>query len=337
MTQTTQTPPRVSLAHLPTPLQKLTTISHRWNREVFIKRDDLTGSALSGNKVRKLEYLLADAKAKQATHILTCGGEQSNHCRSTALAAAKLGIHCEVFLRTKKPQSPPSVAGNLLLNKLVGATIHWIDYKQYQNRTTVMAARAEELQNAGHIPYIIPEGGSNALGSWGYVEAAQEIASQIDCSKPISWITAVGSGGTLAGLVVGAKLLGLSNVHCFGVCVCDNADYFYERIDRCIDTFAKTYAPTLSVSREDYTIIDGYVGAGYAKSRPQELQAIAQLAREEAIVLDPVYSGKAFYGLSQEIIAGNTTFAEQIVFLHTGGIFGLFPKAEQIVKSLVTR
>src|SRR5688500_17846797 len=164
-------PGKVSLARLGTPLQLLERTSEALGVEVLLKRDDLTGAELSGNKVRKLEYLLAEAQDHGADTVITCGGEQSNHCRATAMAAARAGLRCVLILRCDDPANPPATTGNILLDRLAGAELRWITRPDWARRGELLAAEADRQRAAGHHPYVIPEGGSNAMGAWGYVTA----------------------------------------------------------------------------------------------------------------------------------------------------------------------
>jgi D-cysteine desulfhydrase len=316
-------------------------LGKKYATEMYVKRDDLTGSDLTGNKVRKLEFLLADALATGSDTILTCGAAQSNHARATAIAAAKLGLDTWLFLRTRDPANPPPSEANILLDRLVGAKIVWLSFEEYGNRAQVLASEAESLRKLGRTPYVIPEGGSNAVGAWGYVRAAEELAQDLsilpgDPERPATLIHATGSGGTTAGLILGAKLLGL-NGRVVGINVCNDRDYFIRTVGEICETAIANYQLDIPFSREhDVEIIDGYVGIGYGKSRPEELSFLREAARNEAIILDPVYTGKAFYGMIQELESNSRVFGERIVFIHTGGIFGLFPMAQQLAQILST-
>jgi len=312
----TREPLRVPLANQPT--------RGHWLRydagvKVWLKRDDQTGTALTGNKVRKLEYLMAEALAGNATHVITCGGEQSNHARATAFAATQLGMKSVLLLRTDDPEKPPAPTGNILLDRLVGAEIVWISRTAWRDRERLMAEQAALVTAAGGSPYIIPEGGSNALGSWGYIRGMRELATQLadiaSPEKPITIVYACGSGGTGAGLVMAAKLFGLADlgIRVAGINVCDDRPYFTEA---------------------DIDIIDGHVGAGYAKSRPEELATIRDVCRSDGIIFDPVYTGKAFHGVVTELRKDPKRFGSAVAFLHTGGIYGLFASAESIVAML---
>jgi D-cysteine desulfhydrase len=304
-------PPRVRLARLPTPVEQLERWSGRLGVEIWCKRDDLTGADLSGNKVRKLEFLLADALDRGARTVVTCGGEQSNHARATALACARLGLRSVLLLRTADPAAPPATEGNLLLDCLAGAEIRWITPAQYRDRAELLRAAAAEVERG----YVVPEGGSNALGAWGYVACIDELLA--DVPRPFTVVAACGSGGTAAGLLLGRALRDARDVRCVAVNVCDDAAYFAQVIGGIL---AEAGRPDAAGALE---IQDGYVGLGYARSRPEEIRLLEEVARGEGLVLDPVYTGKAFFAMTREIAADRRRFGERVVFLHTGGIFGL--------------
>jgi D-cysteine desulfhydrase len=310
-------------------------LSRQTGVEIYFKRDDFTGSELSGNKVRKLEFLMADAKAKGADTVLTCGGAQSNHCRATALAAVKAGLSSLLLLRTDDPAHPPAISGNILLDGLAGSTIVWITPDEYRARDEIFGREDRRLRNEGQHPYIIPEGGSTALGAWGYIAAMQELVADLKrldggAIKPTTVICATGSGGTTAGLALGARFCD-ADIQVAGVNVCDDRDYFVDIIDAICREFHSTWLPDESADVPAYEIVDGYVGRGYALSRPEELVAIRDLVRLEGVVLDPVYTGKAYVGMLAELARDRKRFGDRIVFIHTGGLFGLFPIAEQFV------
>ena len=326
-------PAHLEIARKGTPLQKMERLSAELGVEIFFKRDDLTGCELSGNKIRKLEFLLADARAKGADTVITCGGAQSNHCRATALAAVGAGLKSTLLLRTEDPINPPPCHGNILLNKLAGAELVWITPAEYKERHIRFEIEQERLGGRGKVAYIIPEGGSNQLGSWGYVKAMEEIANDLTALGTVDFtettvISATGSGGTTAGLLLGARLLGL-DLRVTGVNVCDDEDYFVSVIGHICKGFIKDYSVDITINSTDIDIVDGYVGRGYALSRQEELQAIYDLAQLEGVVLDPVYTGKAFYGMVSEIKKNRSAFGKRIVFVHTGGLFGLFPVADK--------
>lgn len=324
-------PKRVELANTPTPLQFLERTSQDLGVEFYIKRDDMTGAELSGNKIRKLEFLIADAMAKGCDTLITGGGEQSNHCRATALAAARMGLGSVVCLRTTDKTKPPSTRGNIFLSRLAGAEVVWIDHQDWANQQEVYEAQAARLRSNGKSPYIIPEGGSNALGSWGYLRCAAELDGELRELAPVKTtiLYACGSGGTGAGLALGAKHFGFGgrDISLAGFNVCDDRDYFVKKIAGICSDFEASFQQGISLSPDEIEIIDGYVGAGYAKSRPEELTCLRDMAQREAIVFDPAYTGKAFFGTVSELAKDPTRFGTRIVFVHTGGIFSLFPAA----------
>ena len=335
---TIEYPARVELARTPTPLVRLDRLSDRLGVDLWLKRDDLTGLELSGNKVRKLEFLMADARRCGADVVITGGGEQSNHCRATAMAAARLGLGSVVLLRCADPDAPPPTAGNILLDRLAGAEIIWIDRETWARRNEAFEAQAERLRRAGKTPYVIPEGGSNAIGSWGYIRCAEELDRDLADlpARPTTIVYACGSGGTGAGLIAGGALLGWAerDLAIAGVNVCDDRDYFIDVIGNILSDLVAGHRLPEAVAAAPIDIIDGYVGAGYARSRPAELELLADVARTEAILLDPVYTGKAFFGLVRELERDPRRFGDRLIFVHTGGIFGLFPSAADLAPIL---
>jgi D-cysteine desulfhydrase len=328
-------PLRIELARLPTPIQSLRRLGEKLPAELYIKRDDLTGTALSGNKIRKLEFVFADALAQEADTVITCGGAQSNHCRATAIAAAMLGLNCRLLLRTPDPSNPPFPEGNILLDRMSGAKIIWIKPEEYKKRDVFFEREATSLKNAGQKPYIIPEGASDAIGAWGYLRAVEELVNDLagipgGATQPITVINAAGSGGTSAGLILGAKVFDL-NARVVSINVCDDREYFVGVIGDICESVLANYHLEIDFSRKrDIEIIDGYVGRGYALSQPDELMLISEVAKTEGIFLDPVYTGKAFFGMVQELRRDPQCFGQRIIFIHTGGIFGLFPKAKEL-------
>lgn len=315
--------PSAPLALRPTPMHRLARLSTEVGVDLWVKRDDLTGAALSGNKVRKLELLLGDALAQGADTVITCGGAQSNHARATAIAAAQLGMRSVLILRGAEPER---LEGNLLLDRVVGATIRWVTPEQYRERGRVFAEVEAQVRERGGRPYSIPEGGSNALGAVGYVRAWDEIQAQAAAAGVTfdAVLCAVGSGGTLAGLVAGARRAGFGG-RVIGVNVCDDAATF-ERITSALlaEMGDRWGVPPTGAHPE---LLDGFVGRGYALSSRQELDALGHVAALEGLLLDPVYTGKAMYAMLSQLRANRATFGERVLFIHTGGIFGLFPKA----------
>ncbi|MCA9566414.1 MAG: D-cysteine desulfhydrase family protein [Myxococcales bacterium] len=298
---------RVPLARLPTPEHALPRLSEALGVEVFVKRDDLTGFGLSGNKVRKLERLFADAG--DATAIITTGGIQSNHCRATALAARQRGLVPHLLLRGEPPAEPD---GNLLLDELAGATIRWCTPEVYRDqRDAVMAEMAAGLRAEGERPYVIPEGGSDAVGSLAFADAPDELEGTYD-----HVFVAVGSGGTLAGLAMSAIR---GRVH--GIAVCDDSAYFTAKV-RSIAAAAGRPTPA------DWHVDDRYKGPAYSVATPAIWDDIRLVCRLEGLLLDPCYTGKAMHALCEEARAGR--LSGRVLFWHTGGAFGLFGRGAEV-------
>ena len=331
-------PPRIPLAHTPTPLHPLRRLQiERGGPLIWLKRDDMTGSTLSGNKVRKLEFIAAKAINSNCTALITCGGIQSNHCRATALVAAQLGLKCHLILRGE-PDHSGIANGNLLLNNLTDCTISYHSSGEYNASLPALFANVEkQLLAQGHRSFLIPTGGSNGDGIWGYIAAADELCDDFlqHQIKPQSLILATGSGGTQAGLITGMASLNPS-VNVYGVNVCDDASYFHSKIQQDISDWQEkypVYAQQLVGSKDfikKVNIIEGYVGDGYGIVSSVVLETIKQLSQLEGVVFDPVYTGKAFYGLLNEIEKGRFQSEKDLIFVHTGGIFGLFPYAEKL-------
>ena len=311
--------PSIPLSLLPTPLYKLENLSRETGKNLYIKRDDMTGVALGGNKVRKLEFLLADARAKGADVVLTAGGPQSNHAMLTAACAAKLGMSAILVLKKRGVLS----GGNLILDEIFGAEVRFVDTDSYDGVYAEMERIMADLRAQGHAPYFIPVGGSVPLGCLGYVNCAKEIANQAeDLGVDFDIIvSATGSGGTYAGLTLGAKLF-LPGTVSVGIGVCDDP---FEAIS--LDLMEGTAAlleADVPVEAADIHI-HYHIGPGYAIPSPEGAAAVRRLARTEGILVDPVYTGKALAGFFQ-LLEEDSAFrdAENILFLHTGGAGALF-------------
>ncbi len=303
---------KVSLGAFPTPIQKLENISARLNTNVYVKRDDLSGIGLGGNKVRKLEYLLADARRKGAEVVFTTGGAQSNHAMLTAAAAGKLGMKPILIL---KKRGVTQRLGNQLLEHLMGTQVLFMDTDDYADIYAEMDRLGGEL---GVPYYTIPCGGSNALGSLGYVDCAREIASQGLSFDHI--VCAEGSGGTMAGLALGARLF-LPGTKVHGMMV--DTDPFDEITPALMRETARLLEAEIEISAADYDLVD-MCGPGYAIPSQEGNEALSLMAREEGLFLDPVYTGKAFAGLIRLAREGAFSKTDRILFLHSGGAGGLF-------------
>ena len=304
--------PAVSLGVFPTPVQKLENISKRLRTNVYIKRDDLTGIGLGGNKVRKLEFLLADAKRKGAQVVFTTGGAQSNHAMLTAAAAGKVGMKPILIL---KKRGVTERLGNQLLEYLMGTEVIFMDTDDYAD---IYAEMDRVGQRLGVPYYKIPCGGSNALGSLGYVDCAREIGAQ---GVPFDHLVcAEGSGGTMAGLALGAKLF-LPGTKVHGMMV--DTDPFDKITPALMREAAALLEADVEITAEDYHLLD-MCGPGYAIPSQEGNSAISLMAKKEGLFLDPVYTGKAFAGLVK--MAGEGAFREtdNVLFLHSGGAGGLF-------------
>ena len=304
--------PKVPLGIFPTPVHKLQNISAELNTQVFIKRDDLTGLGLGGNKVRKLEYLLADAKEKGAEVVFTTGGAQSNHAMLTAAAAGRLGMKPILIL---KKRGVTEQLGNQLLEHLMGTEVVFMDTDDYSD----IYGEMDRIGGRLGVPYYkIPCGGSNALGSLGYVDCAREIRDQGLRFDHI--VCAEGSGGTMAGMALGAKLF-LPGTKVHGMMV--DTEPFDEITPALMRETAELLGADVEISAEDYHLLD-LSGPGYAVPSPEGNEAISLMAREEGLFLDPVYTGKAFAGLMKMAREGEFRETDRVLFLHTGGAGGLF-------------
>ncbi|MFL0796583.1 MAG: D-cysteine desulfhydrase family protein [Cellvibrionaceae bacterium] len=322
-------PQRLSLAQLPTPFTKLSRISDKYGVNIWIKRDDLTGCALSGNKIRKLEFTLAKARAEGCDALITCGGLQSNHCRATALLGAQLGMEVHLVLRGEQDLSQAK-DGNLLLDELAGAHIHCFPVKEFAAKLEeLLQQQARQLVAEGKKPWIIPTGASDGLGVWGYLHACRELKADFEKEniQPQAIVCATGSGGTQAGLTLGNYLFDL-NTQVVGMAVCDNEAWFQNKVREDIQQWQGKGGVTVDADQMGITVNDQYIGPGYGKAGAEVFDCIKEVASLEGVILDPVYTAKAFYGMLQEIKKGTWIPGDDIVFIHTGGIFGLFPQRD---------
>ena len=326
-------PKRVSLAHLPTPIHKLPRLSARVGKEIYVWRDDMTGFAESGNKVRKLEFLLADALQQGATRIITAGGYQSNHTRAAAFCARRLGLEISIVVREPKTGRDPKElpTANLLLNQIADADLHFVSYAEYQAAGSTYGAFLDKVaaqsKAKGEKPYIIYEGGSQPIGCFGYIYGVEQMLptwrAAAGTDFPDALFCADGSGGTHAGLHLGYELHGLNPKKLWAINVCDSAEYFQKRVGDLIER----------TSRE-LQVLDGHFGTGYGIATDNDLRFYASLAREEGILLDPTYTGKAFQGMLAEIKKAPDRFGTRILFLHSGGAFGTFAYLQQYANAL---
>jgi L-cysteate sulfo-lyase len=324
--------PRVSLAHLPTPLEPLPNLSAELGGpQIWVKRDDCTGLATGGNKTRKLEFSMAAALEEGADTIVTVGAVQSNHVRQTAAAACKLGLGCEVLLehRVENPTDNYANSGNVFLDRLFGANIR--EYPGGTDFDKALAEVADEVRSQGGKPYIVPGGASDSVGALGYVNCALELLTQANDRGFVidHLITATGSAGTQAGLIVGLKATN-SNIPLLGIGVNVPQEEQEQKVfDLAVETAAKIGAAGV-VAREDVVANCDYIGDGYGVPTEPMNEAVVMLARTEGILFDPVYSGKALAGMIDLVRRGEFDDADNIVFLHTGGAAALFAYADQL-------
>ena len=309
--------PRLPLGVYPTPFYKLENISAKYRKNIWIKRDDLCGVALGGNKVRKLEYLLAEAQGCDT--VFTTGGAQSNHAMLTAACAARLGMKCILIL---KKRGVTDRKGNLILDEIYGADVRFMDTDSYDDIYAEMRVVAEELAKEGHKSYFIPCGGSNALGALGYMNCVREFTEQAKAAgiEIGHIVSATGSGGTTAGLLLGAKVY-QSGVKVTGMGVDD--DPFEEIVPALAAQSAEILGGELSRGEDDFEMVY-HLGDGYAIPNPEDTPYIEELARLEGILLDPVYTGKAWSSMLKLLKDGYFDGQDNIVFVHTGGAAALF-------------
>ena len=324
--------PRVSLAHLPTRLEFLPRLTeHLGGAEIWVKRDDCTGLATGGNKTRKLEFSMGEALEQGADTIITVGAVQSNHVRQTAAAAAKLGMRCEVLLehRVEKPSNLYLNSGNVLLDRVLGA--HLREYPKGTDFDAVMKDIARDIRARGGAPYIIPGGASNPVGALGYVGCAEELLQQCE-EQDVAFdhvVLASGSAGTHAGMAVGLRARG-SQVPILGLGVNAPRDEQEAKVFELACETAEYIERKGCVAREDIVADCNYVGPGYGEPTESMNEAVLMLARKEGLLFDPVYSGKALAGMIDYIRTGRFKADQRIVFLHTGGVAGLFAYADKL-------
>lgn len=311
-------------------------LADRLGLDIWIKRDDASGGVEAGNKIRKLEFLLAEARAQRADTVITCGGIQSNHARATAVMAASLGLKSILVLRTPDQTSPLPNTGNVLIDRMVGARILRIDHAQWDQRQQILEQVAADVSRSGARPYVIPEGGSNGLGSLGYVEAMREVRQQLDLGlaggRPFdSIVHACGSGGTAAGVALGAALYDIAP-EVRPMAVCNDVPYFQGVIASVIED-ARRRVPRLPHPVR-VVVDDRGKGPAYAVASEDQRRFLVEMARLCGLVLDPVYTGKALYGLAQLIRSDGSWVGKRVLFVHTGGLPGLLAQGEELATVL---
>jgi D-cysteine desulfhydrase family pyridoxal phosphate-dependent enzyme len=308
--------PRVRLATLPTPIEALPALSaYLGGPQILVKRDDMTGLGMGGNKIRKLEFLVAEAQANGAKMLITTGAAQSNHCRQTAAVAARMGYSCHLVLTG---DSKDSSNGNLLLDSLFGAEITWCEKS---HRDEVLSNVFESAWNDGKRPFLIPYGGSSPIGAAAYVSAFSELVAQ--GVTPDTIIFATSSGGTQAGLALGAKI-NHSNTRILGVSVDVRTEELQMKVSKLINETADRMQVNISVETQELLVDENYIGEGYGVVSSLERDAIKLFAQKEGLLLDPVYTGRAAGALIDMISKGMFKAGEQVLFWHTGGTPALF-------------
>lgn len=311
---------RIDLVLKPTPVQFLKRLSEKYGFNIYVKRDDLTELVGSGNKIRKLEYLLWEVLKKGATTVFTCGGLQSNHARATAYVSRRYGLKPVLFLR----KGEKVLNGNLLLDILLGAEIVEVSQEEYEHIDEIFDVHKKMREKKGEKVYVIPEGGSNSLGALGYFNAVLEMNDQLNLESFDAIVCAVGSGGTIAGLSAGISFLG-HHVPVVGVNVTTkSSDYFVEKVKRIISGMEE-YGPR--VNETVFEVVDDYRGPGYAIPSSEDVEILKEVASIEGIILDPVYTAKTFRGMIEMF----KNSGKNVLFIHTGGIFGLFAQSGRLV------
>lgn len=319
---------RLKIAHLPTPLERADRLTATLgDPEIYIKRDDATGLAGGGNKVRKLEYLVADAVEQGANCLTTVGGPQSNHARMTAAIAARLGLKCRLYL---KGQRPVGLQGNLLIDRLLGAQLVFCGDMEYPEIYARIDTDAQRLAGQGIHVYKIPLGGSTPLGALGYVRAVtDELVPQCKAVgiKPRAIFVAAGSGGTMAGLMLGLALAGWEDVAVQGYSVSGTVQSLQEEVARIYNGVSKLLGITQRIKPIQVLMDASQIGEGYGIATPGCLEALNLFARTEGLLLDSVYTAKAASGMIADIRCDKWQQGP-IIFIHTGGWPALFAKTD---------
>jgi len=324
--------PRLPLGEYPTPIQELKNLTRELRGpRIFVKRDDLTGLGLGGNKLRKLEYALAEAKDQGATVVITVGGPQSNHVRLTAAACNRVGLRSVLIIRGRRP---PKLSGNLLIDHILGpAEIYYVGDDGFPSKgelDRIADEKADEvatrLRAAGEIPYFIPNGCRAIHGAMGYASCVLEMLQQLRERQlaPTAVFAAVGTSSTATGLLLGAHLFAQDQLHVVGISVAGTADTVGERIRRQLDDAAHVFGLDTHVPDNAIVIYDEYVGDGYGIPTAGMKEAVLRTARLEGLLLDPVYTGKAMAGLIDRVRRGDYRPDDVVVLLHTGGTPALF-------------
>ena len=320
-------PARLELALGPTPILKLDRLSRRLGVELHVKRDDLTGLLESGNKVRKLEFLVGEALQQGADTLVACGALQSNGCRAVAAVAARLGLRAVLLVRGE-----PSVAydGNLLLGRLLGAEVRYCAEADFARAGEIMETMATEIRARGGRPYLIPESGANEVGALGYLECAVELSEQINHGAPRfdAVVISAFTGGSQAGLLLGKRLAGLPG-EIVGVPVARPAERVREHVVHTMGAAIRRWGFSIDVPKTVH-LLDGDPGGDGLDATDADLAVLVELAREEGVLLDPVYTARGFRGLVETLSRDPKALGQRVCFIHTGGLFSLFPYRERL-------
>jgi D-cysteine desulfhydrase family pyridoxal phosphate-dependent enzyme len=309
--------PRLNFAHVPTTIEELPRLSEALRGpRLLVKRDDQTGLAFGGNKTRKLEFLLGEAREQGAKTLITGGAIQSNHCRQTAAAAARFGFNCILVLTGDKPQH---ASGNLLLDQLFGAQIVYVADRK--DRDSILQETFDRAASDGKEPYLVPYGGSNPTGALGYAFAMREL---IDQNASADWIVfATSSGGTHAGLLLGQRIFGFSG-KILGISIDESEEWLKQEVSTLASATSEKVGERIEFTPADVLVNADYCDAGYGVVTEREREAIQLFAQYEGLLLDPVYTGRAAAGMIDLIRKGFFKNSETVIFLHTGGQPALF-------------
>ncbi len=316
---------RVTLCDLPTPLQYLKNISDLYHNKIYIKRDDIAGPEPGGNKARKLEYIFGEAKKEGARHLITCGSTFSNHCRLTAMAALQQGLDCTLVLNKEDESRKIENRGNYFLYNLLDVNLEIVSRSERESR---MQQVYQELDNRGENPYLIQGGGYGRAGLHGYVEAAAEIKHQVQLPEGrFDFVfLATGTGTTQAGLLIGNYLHRCAEA-VIGISVEPSRKQGERVIKECLKDYCQHHDLPAELIYQDLILLDDYLGAGYGIIEENLIDTISRVAKEEAILLDPVYTAKAFRGMVK-FLEENQIRNKKVLFLHTGGLPILFSNSE---------
>ena len=320
-------PARLELALGPTPILKLDRLSRRLGVELHVKRDDLTGLLESGNKVRKLEFLVGEALQQGADTLVACGALQSNGCRAVAAVAARLGLRAVLLVRGEQPVA---YDGNLLLGRLLGAEVRYCAEADFARAGEIMETMATEIRARGGRPYLIPESGANEVGALGYLECAVELSEQINHGAPRfdAVVISAFTGGSQAGLLLGKRLAGLPG-EIVGVPIARPAERVREHVVHTMGAAIRRWGFSIDVPKTVH-LLDGDPGADGLDATDADLAVLVELAREEGVLLDPVYTARGFRGLVETLSRDPKALGQRVCFIHTGGLFSLFPYRERL-------